>query len=192
MGYNERGVFVGITNRWKTPEAPGERSRGLLVRDALRFETAAAAARFVEEELRETRYEPFHLVVADAEEAVLFEWDGRLRVRSLDPGVHVVVNVGADGEYFVPERRPEVGERQAVDADRVREALRPREGENAVEWTERAKAILGDHEYGRCIHGDGFGTKSSSVVRLGEHGGELEHAEGRPCTTDFEPVEVPF
>lgn len=192
MGYNEHDVFVGITNRWKVPDEPGERSRGLLVRDTLGFETAEAAAAFVERELAATGYEPFHLVVADADAAFLFSWDEALRLDRLKPGVHIVVNVGADGEYFVPERRPGVGEQQAADADRVRAALEPCAGETGEGWSERAKAVLGDHEYGRCIHGDGFGTKSASVIRLGAHGGAFEHAEGRPCVTDFESVSVPF
>jgi uncharacterized protein with NRDE domain len=193
LGYNEAGLFVGITNRWQNVEAlASERSRGLLVRDALERESATEALRYVEAELDAREYQPFHLVLADREAAYLLEWNGEVRVRAFDPGVHVVVNVGADGEYFVPDHRPEVGERQARDTDRVVEAIQPRDGETAAEWTGRARAILGDHEYGRCIHGDGFGTKSASVVRLGAHGGAFEHAEGRPCVTDFESVSVPF
>ena len=193
VGYNEAGVFVGITNRWQNvDELASERSRGLLVRDALGHESATAALRYVESELAAREYQPFHLVLADAEAAYLLAWNGELTVHEFDPGVHVVVNVGFDGEYFVPDRRPDVGEQQARDTDRVVEAIQPREGETAAEWTTRAREILGNHEYGRCIHGDGFGTKSSTVVRIGEDGGYVEHAEGKPCETPFEYVETPF
>jgi hypothetical protein len=185
MGYNEAGLFVGITNRWK-PLRDGERSRGLLVQDALGHGTAEDAARFVERTVEAGGYNPFHLVVADANAALVLSWDGRLTVRNFDPGVHVVVNVGWDGNYFVPEGRPEVGLEQAEDTNRVREALQPEPGETAPEWTDRAGAILGDHEYGRCIHGDGFGTQSSSLLRLGPEGAVFEYADGKPCETDYE------
>jgi uncharacterized protein with NRDE domain len=193
MGYNGAGVFIGITNRWENVDLlASERSRGLLVRDALRRESTAAAREYVARELREREYQPFHLTLADAESAHLLAWNGELTSHELDPGVHVVVNVGFDGDYFVPDRRPDVGEQQARDTDRVVEAIQPREGETAVEWTGRARGLLGNHDYGRCIHGDGFGTRSSTVVRIGPDGGTVEHAEGKPCEMPFEPIETPF
>ncbi len=115
IGYNERGVFVAITNRWTGAdgEATAERSRGLLVRDALRQASAEEAARLVERELDDRRYDGFNLVLADANAALLVEWDGdSRRVRNFDPGVHVVVNVGADGEYAIPEARAEAERRR--------------------------------------------------------------------------------
>ncbi|MEF8842758.1 MAG: NRDE family protein [Haloarculaceae archaeon] len=195
LGYNEAGVLVAITNRWvESPE--GERSRGLLVRDALDRRSAVDAARFVERELDAREYGPFHLLLADADAAVLLAWDGvgngPLHVENLVPGVHTVVNVGWDGSYFVPERRPDVGTDQAEDTERVRDATRPEPGESATAWTDRVRGIVADHDYGRCLHGDEFGTKSASVVRLGPDGGVFEHADGPPCETPFETVETPF
>jgi uncharacterized protein with NRDE domain len=195
LGYNEEGVLLAITNRWVESPA-GERSRGLLVRDALGHRSAEAAVRFVERELDERGYGPFHLLVADADAALLLAWDGvgngPLHVETLGPGVHVVVNVGWDGSYFVPDERPDVGVEQAEDTERVREVIRPEPGESAVDWTDRTSAVLADHDYGRCVHGDGFGTKSASVIRLGPGGSVFEHAEGPPCETPFEVVEAPF
>lgn len=195
VGYNEAGVTVAITNRWvESPD--GERSRGLLVRDALDHRSAEDAARFVERELGARGYGPFHLLIADADAALLLAWNGvgngPVHFENLSPGVHTVVNVGWDGSYFVPERRPGVGREQTEDTERVREAVRPEPGESAMAWTDRTRAVLADHDYGRCIHGDGFGTKSASVIRLGPEGGVFEHAEGPPCETPFEVVETPF
>ncbi|MEF8790996.1 MAG: NRDE family protein [Haloarculaceae archaeon] len=195
LGYNEAGVVVAITNRWvESPD--GERSRGLLVRDALHRRSAEEAARFVERELGTRDYGPFHLVVADADAAALLAWDGvgngPPHVENLTPGVHAVVNVGWNGSYFVPERRPDVGMKQAEDTERVREVIRPEPGEPTTEWTDRVRGVIADHEYGRCLHGDGFGTKSASVIRLGSEGGVFEHADGPPCETTFAPVEAPF
>jgi uncharacterized protein with NRDE domain len=199
IGYNEHGVFAGITNRWTDVEGGGERSRGHLVRDALRESTAEGAARLVERAVEAHRYDAFNLVVADENAALLIEWNGRLAVRNLELGVHVVVNVGAaigggghvDDDFFVPERRPDAGAAQADDARRVRAALTVEPGEAADEWLDRAKSVLGDHEYGVCVHSDGYGTRSSSLIKLGTEG-RYEFAPGPPCRTEFEPVEGQF
>lgn len=189
IGYNEHGLFVAITNRWAGDDLAGERSRGLLVRDALRQQSAEDAARLVERELRERSYEGFNLVVADATAAVLLEWDGLLAVRNFDPGVHVVVNVGADGDFFVPDARPEIGRRQADNARRLRTALQPDPGESSGGWLDRARDALRDHEFGVCIHGDGFGTRSSSLLSMGDEGVSYRFADGPPCETEYRPVE---
>jgi Uncharacterized conserved protein len=189
VGYNERGVFVAITNRWTDTDLAGDRSRGLLVRDALREGSAEDAARMVEGAVRETEYQGFNLVVADANAAVLLAWDGRLAVRNFDPGVHVVVNVGADGNYVIPAARAETGEQQAGNANAVRTALRPEPGERAGVWLERAADVVSDHEYGVCVHRDRFGTRSSSLVTIGPEGGSYRFADGPPCETAYHRVE---
>jgi uncharacterized protein with NRDE domain len=167
----------------------GERSRGLLVDDALGARSAREAVDRIEAELEAREYAAFHLLVADEERCLLVAHDSEGdAIHQLSPGVHVVVNVGFDGEWFVPERRPDAGRRQAANAERVAEALQPRPDETAAEWTQRAGAVLGDHEYGVCIHGDGFGTRSSSLLRLGDER-VFEYADGPPCETPFRRVE---
>ncbi|GAA0194481.1 NRDE family protein [Halobaculum roseum] len=190
MGVTRDGLFVGITNRWVDGPA-GERSRGLLVDDCLRAASADAAARLVEESCREHGYDGFNLVLADAEAALLLEWDGHLTVTEFDPGVHVVGNTGYDGHYFEPPARPEAGAEEARNATRLRTELAPESGESADAWLDRAGAALGDHRFGVCVHDEarGFGTVSSSLVRLGSAGEiRYEHADGPPCETAFEPV----
>ncbi|WP_440991224.1 NRDE family protein [Haloarchaeobius baliensis] len=189
IGYNEHGVFVGVTNRWLDSPLAGERSRGLLVRDALRQESAADAAELVADAVAEHGYQGFHLVVADEHDARLLSWDGELTVTAFDPGVHVVVNVGADEEFDIPERRREPGERQAEAVQLVRAELEPRDGETAREWRDRAAAVLGDHEFGVCVHDpDGrFGTRSSSLIVLGDDP-TYHFANGPPCETEHELV----
>lgn len=186
IGFNQKDVLVAVTNRWTDTNLDGERSRGLLVRDALAEESAEDASRFIERELRARSYRGCNLLVADPTAAVLLEWDGTLRVGNLQPGVHVVVNVGADGEYAIPEAREEVGTTQAANADSVRTSLQPEPGENSDAWLDRAGSVLGNHDYGVCVHGDGFGTRSASLVRLGTEP-TYRYADGPPCRTPFEP-----
>ncbi|WP_311171018.1 NRDE family protein [Halobellus ordinarius] len=200
IGYNESGVFAGITNRWVEVAEGGERSRGLLVRDVLRAESAAAARATVEAAVETDTYDGFNLVVAErgdgstdeAPAAYLFEWDGDLEIRRLEPGVHVVVNVGVDGEYVEPEREPSRGREQAQNAERVREALDPEAFESAAAWRDAAAEVLGDHDYGVCIHEPerGFGTRSSSLITLYVDGStDFAFADGPPCETPFRRVE---
>ena len=187
IGYNEHGVFAGITNRWNDADLAGERSRGLLVADALACETAREAIEVVERTTTEYEYAGFNLAVADADDAGWLEWDGQLERVALEPGVHVAVNVGLDGRFTIPSSRRELGQRQAENAESVRQALEVEPGEGTEEWLDRAGSVLGDHEYGVCIHGDGFGTRSSSLIALGA-ASIYQFAAGPPCRTSYEPI----
>jgi len=207
IGYNETGLFVALTNRWTRSVTDGERSRGLLVRDALDCPTAASALSFVREETENRRYEPFHLLVADADRALLVERDRLLSVTNLAPGVYVVGNTGWCGvragpddasdaqrttSFFVPDDRPDAGREQARNDERVLDTLveAADDVDSAEGWLDRAGAVLSDHEYGVCVHRNGFGTKSSSLVRLGAERA-WRHAEGPPCETDYERLDAP-
>jgi uncharacterized protein with NRDE domain len=170
--------------------ANSRRSRGLLVRDALRQSSAEDATRLVERELDERAYDGFNLVLADENAALLVEWDGETRgVRNFDPGVHVVVNVGADGDYAIPESRAEAGEAQAQNAGKVATALRPEPGETSTKWLDRAADVVSDHEYGVCVHRDRFGTRSSSLIEIGHEASRYRYADGPPCETDYRDVD---
>jgi len=193
IGLNDRGVLLAVTNRWTDADPAGDRSRGLLAADGLTAASAAGAARLLERGLQERSYAGCNLVVADPDAAHLLEWDGRLSRRPLEPGIHVVVNVGADGAFAVPETRADAGERQARAARRLRGELQPEPGEAADDWLDRAGATIADHEFGVCVHGDGFGTRSASLVRVRTDGDvRWEYAPGPPCETPYEPVGAGF
>lgn len=214
MGYNEHGTFVALTNRWTREPSAGDRSRGLLVRETLDRTSTADAVAFVREELGGRTYEPFHLLVADAERAVLLEHDTETSETRLAPGVYVVGNTGWCAErwgpgdatarqrtetFFEPGERPEIGRQQATNDRKVLDALvEAAAGRDVDTWLDRGSEVLADHEFGVCLHptetgveeidaAGGFGTKSSSLVRLGETRA-YHHAEGPPCETAYEPV----
>ena len=194
IGVSEGGLVAAVTNRWLDADREGERSRGLLVRDCLAAASAEEAVRSVERELDERAYDGFNLVLADARAAFLLTYDGGLAVERLDPGVHVVGNVGGvvngSERFAVPERRREFGERRADSARRIAAALAPEPGEAGGPWLDRASAILADHEYGACLHGDGFGTRSFTRIRTGDEPA-VAYADGPPCETPTEPVSLP-
>jgi len=171
MGVTGDGLFVGVTNRRASVE--GDRSRGLLVTDALGADAAREAAEIVEGELAERDYSGFNLVLADREDCLLYVWDGSLSRRELDPGVHVVVNAGADGE-----------------TEKSRTVRATLSGHGSVDaWLDAARTALRDHDAGVCVHRGGYGTRSSSLVTLSADGTvSYEFADGPPCEAGYEPV----
>jgi uncharacterized protein with NRDE domain len=189
IGYNDDSVLAAITNRWLADAIDADRSRGVLVRAALAESSATAAVDSVKSHLQEATYDGFNLVVADDTDAQLLSWDGSLRITRLEPGVHVVVNVGADGRYQIPPHREAAGEQQARAAEELHQLLQRQPGESADGWLARAGDALGDHESGVCIHGDGFGTKSSSLIALGPDSAHYEFADGPPCEAPYRVVE---
>ncbi|WP_049982388.1 NRDE family protein [Halorubrum sp. BV1] len=194
IGLTEGGLVVAVTNRWLDTDRDGDRSRGLLVRDCLDADSADDARRIVERETDERAYDGFNLVLADARSAFLLAYDGALTATRLDPGVHVVGNVGGvvnGAERFaVPERRREFGEERAESTRLVADALAPDSEESATAWLDRAGEVLSDHEYGACLHGDGFGTVSFTRIRTGSDPA-FAYADGPPCETDPAAVSLP-
>lgn len=90
IGMNDRGLLVALTNRDDPSEHSGERSRGLLVRDALQFEHAYDVAALAYDTA--TQYKHFHLVAADySDDAHLIVHGGNmLRHEGLARGWHVI------------------------------------------------------------------------------------------------------
>ncbi|MDZ5810146.1 NRDE family protein [Halorubrum sp. AD140] len=198
IGLSAAGVAVAVTNRWLDADREGDRSRGLLVRDCLEAGSAEAAVRGVERDLESRSYDGFNLVVADADAAFCLSYDGRLAVARLDPGVHVVGNVGGvlNGvdRFAVPERRREFGAERVDSARRIVAELVPEPGETGAAWLDRASAVLADHEYGACLHGDEFGTRSFTRIRTSadpELAPEFAYADGPPCETPAESASLP-
>ena len=189
IGVTEHDVVVGITNKWNDADLAGERSRGLLVADTLEAASATDAASIVEAETASTEYEGFYLVVADASDAFCYEWNGELARIDFEPGVHVVVNAAVDDHVDAPASRIDAARAQARNGQAVRRALAIESGKAVDAWLERAGSVLGDHEYGVCIHRDRFGTRSSSLIATGE-ASTYRFAPGSPCRTSYEPVVV--
>lgn len=198
IGASASGVVVAVTNRWLDADRQRDRSRGLLVRECLQTDSATEAVRMVEHDLANRSYDGFNLVIADSDDAVFLSYDGELTITPLDPGVHVVGNVGGvvnGGERFaVPDRRREFGEERVDSARAIASVLTPEPSESGTEWLDRASAILADHTYGACLHGDGFGTRSFTRIQTNATAGDsidFAYADGPPCETPAKPVSLP-
>ena len=177
-GLNARGVFAAVTNRPTAAPDPFRRSRGQLVLDLLAAASAGEAAAQAAA-LERDRYNPFNLFLADARDAFAVVYEGAPTLLSLAPGVHVVGNADPDARDVPKIRRAlERAERVAAGAaDAIRDglaALCRTHGDDA------------DPKGDTCVHLGGYGTRSSSLLRLGPAGDRLEHAAGPPCTSTYE------
>jgi len=181
-GLNANGVFAAITNRPTADLDPSRRSRGQLVLDALAADSARAAADALAPIGRDL-YNPFNLFVADGDRAFALVYDGAPSLVELAPGAHVIGNADPDARD-VPKVRRALEHAEAIAAgppDRIAEDLASLCRTHEV----------GDPRASTCVHYGGYGTRSSSLLRLGSEQDLLRHADGPPCTSpyrDFTPL----
>ncbi len=181
-GLNAPGVFVAITNRPTPAPDPTRRSRGQLVLDALEADSARLALASAGS-LGADLYNPFNLFIADADDAFAVVYEGSPRVIELAPGAHVIGNADPDAGA-VPKVRSALDRAQALAAGPVDQIAGGLE------------ALCRMHEPGEprastCVHNGSYGTRSSTLLRLGSSRDLLRHAEGPPCTSpyrDFTPL----
>jgi len=176
IGVSSRGLFAALTNAHVPGSAfpdPKRRSRGDLPGLALAQPTAAAARAAVAA-LDPARWNPFHLVVADAEQAFLWRCDGeRAALEELAPGLHVVTEGSHEG---AGPRGDVLRSRWPLDASpgRLRDLL-SLHGEPARDFP--------------CIHLDPvYGTRSAAILRLAASlaHSELFAADGPPCASPLQ------
>jgi len=176
MGVNAHGLFAGLTNfhvRGTSGPDPARRSRGELVSLALAGRSADEVRRSLAGS-EASRYNPFHLLVADAGSAFLLWYDGESEaLEPLAPGLHVVTENS-------PVGRCPRGEwlRRSWPVDPSPERLRDLLAAHGPDPGTRT-----------CIHLDPvYGTRSAAILRLARslEASELYTAAGPPCLTPFE------
>lgn len=201
MGLNDTGVVACILNRHGSlGPAPGKRSRGELVIDALTCADAVEAADALRH-LNPQAYRPFNLLIADNRDAFwlrLAEGADRVDCTPLEDGVFMLTagDVNDPAEARIRDYLPE-----------FRKAPRPIPGEAGwAHWQRmmgRGPAQPGDGSPDAVISGlcfrlpSGFGTSSSSLLALPSVESALmeprispvwQFAAGPPDTTAFRPV----
>lgn len=197
LGVNDTGVVAAILNRIGTlGPAPGKRSRGELVLEALDHADAADAARALAH-LDGDSYRSFNMVVADNRDAFWVRADGRrVEVRGIEPGLHMLSALDLDDRS---------SPRIAAYLDRFA-AARPPSPDPAHpqggEWSEWQALMAdtggrgpdGEEAPAMCfLRPDGFGTVSASLIALpaperAEAGRVWRFAAGRPDRAEYDAV----
>ncbi len=167
FGVNDHGVLAGILNRFGSlGPAPGLRSRGELVLEALDHADAAAAARALAD-LDPRAYRTFNLILADTREAFWLKHadpSGTLPIelREIKPGLAMIAAGDLDDETPRLRRYRPLFER----------APPPEPG--AGDWATWETLLADDHpnpddgaaDSMRFLTPEGFGTVSSALAAL--------------------------
>jgi len=182
LGFNQKGLLVGITNRsTPNPPDPSRRSRGLLCLEALSRSTASEVRTFLEQE-RGGRYNPFNLFYADPWEAYISSYQDGVCTVSLLPGRYVLTNQGNVNDLSLQRTRT------------ILERLQELPGSDVTLILDTLKTLcrwhgdpVGPRTSPVCVHGDGYGTVSSSIIALGsgKYRKMYLHAEGKPCLVPY-------
>jgi uncharacterized protein with NRDE domain len=189
LGITRAALFVAVTNqRTLRPPDQNRHSRGELVLDALRHDTADDVARFIES--RDGRvYNPFNLLWGDGRRLYVgyAREERAIAIEALPQGVTVLANDRIGAEEYPKTRRAELLLSQNVP---LRSLLADHE-KPPLDQVPAAPQSRFSHELLRelqalCIHTEHYGTRSSAIVELSPgvvH--RYEHAEGAPCTHPF-------
>lgn len=196
LAINEYGLVAGLLNRRVEAAAnPSARSRGLLTLDALRLRTADEAARFVSSQ-KAADYNPFNLLLASRDKAfIAYNRSDQIELLELARGFHLLTNLDVN-DFECPR----------ISASFAKFAALGNEigfRRDPVARRTQLGRLLADHNTqldprsGRpnsiCLHLDGYGTRSSSMIFVGTDPDDIEHyfAPGPPCRTGYETADVP-
>ncbi len=196
LGINQYGVIAGLLNRRTQGGAdPARRSRGLLCLEALCCLTARDALDFVRRQ-DGSAYNPFNLLTVSRSEAlVAYNRGDLIETARLAPGLHLLTNLDVD-DFECPKISRAYDHFAALARDREFAA-------DPLEQRGRLHQLLADHATqldsrsaapnAICLHLDGYGTRSSSMIFLGASERFAAHffAPGPPCVTEYEPAPLP-
>jgi uncharacterized protein with NRDE domain len=192
-------LVVGILNRRQVDgpapaTGPGQRSRGLLCVDALASGGVAQGLHLVAQNPPKL-YAGFNLLFADTDRAVVVDNRDEYHETELPEGLSVLTNLDIN-DPRCPRLSNAVTAFAAVTRDLPAEP-------SSTELTTALRVALGNHDSEDreqlqnplarvCVHAEGYGTRSSSIVLVDAQAHpSLFNAPGPPCRTEFSPVAFP-
>jgi uncharacterized protein with NRDE domain len=190
LGVNEHGILAGILNGHSAaPANMDRRSRGLLCLDALSYPSATAAAEFIMAQ-QASDYNPFHLLISDATTAYVIAARDRVFTKEvLPPGVHVLSNWGLNDPAC--PRTAYIARRLAAQEQKCTTT-------SPAALFSKLQILLADHDAprdphrGLCIHGEGYGTSSSTLLAYAKPRERYFYhfAPGPPCQTAYKEISL--
>jgi uncharacterized protein with NRDE domain len=185
LGLTRAGMFVGVTNRYPSERFDDRQSRGSLVVEALKAQSARALHHQLST-LSPTRFNTFHLLYADREAAFVTWNDGAQVHHSVLPvGLHVVTERSLGGEDH--------GRTQLIERAWPTLATDERDVPTAGALQSLLATRVNDPAGSVCVDVPDFnyGTRSSLVLFVAPQlsASRWYWADGRPDRTPF--VEQP-
>jgi uncharacterized protein with NRDE domain len=182
LGVNQYGLVAAVANGPKTSVPAEPRSRGLLCRELLHYDTAAKAVDHAFKELSTDRYAGANYVCADAKTAAVVFGGDKVEVVELSPGLHLLSSSGLDD---VNDERQEF----------VRRLLTLQRLDSAVAFLAVASRTFSrkPDESGRrgvVMSGPEFGTVSSTLLSLPKktHNSVYHYASGSPAEHAYDDL----
>jgi uncharacterized protein with NRDE domain len=182
FGVNQVGLFAAVANRAKALVPPEPRSRGLLCRELLHFDSAAKAADYAAKELATGRYAGANYVVADAKSAAVIHGGDTVEIVELTPGLHLISNTHLND---MSDERQEF----------VRRLLTLQRLDSAVAFLAVASRTFSrkpdpSGRRGVTIAGTDSGTVSSTLLSLPKktHNAVYHYAAGSPADHAYDDL----
>lgn len=182
LGVNQFGLFAAVANCSKLAVPPEPRSRGLLCRELLNFETAVKAVDYCVRELNSGRYAGANFICADAKNALVVHGGDVVEAVELSPGLHLLSNNKVD-DYS--------DERQEF----VRRLLTLQRLDSAVAFLAVASRTFSrkpdsQGRRGAVIYGTEYGTVSSALLSLPKktHNAVFHYASGPPSDHGYDDL----
>ena len=186
LGVNQHGLVAAVANGPKGSVPAEPRSRGLLCRELLHFDTAAKAVDHALKELSTDRYAGASYVCADAKTAAVILGGDKVEVVELLPGLHLLSGSGLND---LNDERQEF----------VRRLLTLQRLDSAVAFLAVASRTFSrkPDESGRrgvVMSGPEFGTVSSTLLSLPKktHNAVYHYAAGSPAEHAYDDVSALF
>lgn len=178
LGASGNGLVMALSNR-RGRNSTAARSRGLLLLDALRSPTIAAADILLQRETQAHEYNLFNLLAVSRRELRFFRYDGQVSATRGHEGLDVLTN---DGGNVTGDPKLELIQNLVAKSSvrSIQDAVR------TLQATLRVHASGGGVSL--CNHAMGGGTVSSTILALSNADpGEnvLLHADGAPCQTPY-------
>jgi len=170
LGVNEKGVFVGITNRFTPQTNKDLKSRGEVPYLALDCATPSEAiSKMLLLEAKD--YNPFHLVLVNTNEALIFWSDGqKFHTESLKEGVHIVTESS-------------FGAGENLRASYFEKRLKQFSMNSPIQSFKNLLGEKVDPSFcGPCIHipEKNYGTRSSLIIKITSKEHEFHYSNTSP------------
>jgi uncharacterized protein with NRDE domain len=180
VGVNQHGLVVTVANRAKAVVPADPRSRGLLCRDLLGFDSAKKAAKYAFRELARGAYAGATYLCIDAENGLVVYGGNMIEVVELTPGLHLLSN-GNLNDYR--DERQEFA-RRMLTLQRLDSAV----AFLAVASRAFSRKLNAAGRRGMVIAGSEFRTVSSTLLALTERPQHAiyQYAPGPPSECPYD------